>query len=113
MKQKKTRPRQVLPNPPFPTNHSNVEVSRKLWMPCRKVQRKDTKLCKVFHKKFNLRIKLISNKKQGRPENELSPEETKWLIEFMDRPDITYTNPGKKDQRYVGKENGKSKFVPI
>ena len=63
--------------------------------------------------KFNLRIKLTSNKKQGRPENELSPEETEWLIEFMDRPDITYTNPGKKDQRYVGKENGKSKFVPI
>ena len=56
---------------------------------------------------------LTSKKKQGRPENELSPEETEWLIKFMDRPDITYTNPGKKDQRYVGKENGKIKFVPI
>ena len=31
----------------------------------------------------------------------------------MDRLDTTYTNPGKKGQRYVGKENGKSKFVPI
>ena len=30
--------------------------------------------------KFSLRIKLTSNKKQGRPENELSPEETEWLI---------------------------------
>ena len=31
----------------------------------------------------------------------------------MDRHDITYTNPGEKDQLYIGKENGKSKFVPI
>ena len=31
----------------------------------------------------------------------------------MDRPNITHTNPRKKDQRYIGKENGKSKFVSI
>ena len=31
----------------------------------------------------------------------------------MDRPDITYTNPGKKGQLYICKDNGKSKFVPI
>jgi len=31
----------------------------------------------------------------------------------MERPDVTYTNPGRRDQRYIGKENGKSKFVPI
>ena len=31
----------------------------------------------------------------------------------MERPDITYTNPGRRDQKYIGKENGKSKFVPI
>ena len=53
------------------------------------------------------------NKKPGRPENDLTEEEIDWLSEFMKRPDITYTNPGKKDQRYIGKKDDKSMFVPI
>ena len=62
-------------------------------------------------KKFNLRI--VLNKSPWRPSNDLSENEVEWLCKFMEIPDITYTNPGKKDQRYIGKENGKSKFVPI
>ena len=31
----------------------------------------------------------------------------------MERPDITYTNPRRIVQKYIGKENGESKFVPI
>ena len=59
-----------------------------------------------------MRIKLV-HKKLGRPENALSDEEQTWLSKFLDRPDSTYTIPGKNNQRYVGKENGKSVFVPI
>ena len=55
----------------------------------------------------------MNNKSPGHPSNDLSEDEVEWLCKFMERPDITYTNPGKKDQRYIGKENGKSKFVPI
>lgn len=57
---------------------------------------KRKEIVQSLSQKFNLRI-MLTNKKQGRPENELSPDEIEWLIEFMDRPDITYTNPGKKD----------------
>ena len=55
----------------------------------------------------------MNNKNPGRPSNDLSEDEVEWLCKFMEGPDITYTNPGKKDQRYIGKENGKSKFVSI
>ena len=59
-----------------------------------------------------MRIKLY-HKKLGRPENELSDEEQTWLSKFLDSPDITYTNLGKNNQRYVGKENGNGLLVPI
>ena len=77
-----------------------------------KSPRKRSEIVQSLSKKFNLRINLAT-KKLGRPVNELSADEIEWLLEFMERPDVTYTNPGRKDQRYIGKENGKSKFVPI
>ena len=67
---------------------------------------------KSLASKSDLGIKL-DHKKQGRPENALSDEKQTWLSKFLDRPDITYINPGKNNERYVGKENGKSEFVPI
>ena len=71
-----------------------------------------SEIVQSLSKKFDLRINL-STKKPGRPGNELCTDEIDWLSEFMERPDITYTNPGRRDQKYIGKENGKSKFVPI
>ena len=73
---------------------------------------KRNEIVQSLSQKFNLRISL-SSKNLGRPENDLSEDEVEWSSQYMDRPNITYTNPGKKDQRYIGKENGKSKFVPI
>ena len=77
-----------------------------------KSPRKRSEIVQDLTKKFNLRIN-VAAKKPGRPVNEFSADEIEWLLEFMERPDVTYTNPGRKDQRYIGKENGKSKFVPI
>ena len=71
-----------------------------------------SEIVQSLSKKFDLRINL-STKKKGRPGNELCTDEIDWLSEFMERPDITYTNPRRRDQKYIGKENGKSKFVPI
>ena len=71
-----------------------------------------SEIVQSLSKKFDLRINL-STKKLGRPGNKLCTDEIDWLSEFMERPDITYTNPGRRDQKYIGKENGKSKFVPI
>ena len=44
--------------------------------------------------------------KRGKKKDELIDEELEWLKEFLDRPDISYMNPGKKDHVYVGKKNG-------
>ena len=44
--------------------------------------------------------------KRGKKKDELSDEQLKWLKEFIDRPDISYMNPGRKDHRYVGKKDG-------
>ena len=40
----------------------------------------------------------------------LSEEEKEWLLTFFDRPDITYINPGRKDNVYIGKGNGIRKY---
>ena len=77
-----------------------------------KSPRKRLETVQSLSKKFNLSINLAT-KKPGRPVNKLSADEIEWLLEFMERPDVTYTNAGRKDQRYIGKENGKSKFVLI
>ena len=58
--------------------------------------------------KYNLRVDLKENR--GRRRKELSDEEKMWLIEFLNRSDISYTNPGRKDNVYIGKFNGESKY---
>lgn len=42
----------------------------------------------------------------GRPRKSLIDEEKEWLIEFLARADMTYTNPGRKDNVYIGKIDG-------
>ena len=61
-------------------------------------------------KKFKLRIK-PNQSKAGRPKNELTESEKEWLKNFLDKPDITYVTPGRKDNSYVGKIDGKSQYV--
>ena len=60
-------------------------------------------------KKFQLRI-LPQQNNRGRPKQILDADEKSWLIDFLDRPDITYTMPGKRDQVYMGKVNGKKVY---
>ena len=57
-------------------------------------------------KKFQLRI-LPQQDNRGRPKQILDADEKSWLIDFLDCPDITYIMPGKRDQIYMGKVNGK------
>ena len=73
---------------------------------------KRTEIVKSLASKFDLQIKR-DRENLGRPKNSLSDEEQTWLSKFLDRPDITYTNSGKNNQWYVGKDNGKSVFVPL
>ena len=41
----------------------------------------------------------------GRPRKDLNEEEKRWLIDFLAQVDLIYTNPGRKDNVYIGKEN--------
>ena len=44
--------------------------------------------------------------KRGKKKDKLSDEELKSLKEFLDRPDISYMNPGRKDHVCIGKKDG-------
>ena len=46
--------------------------------------------------------------KKGRKYKYLNEEQTDQLKELMDRSDMTYTDPGKRDHGYIGKFEGKT-----
>ena len=75
-----------------------------------KSPRKRKEVISALSNKFKLRI-TPTQSKTGRPQNELTESEKKWLKNFLDKPDITYVNPGRKDHHYVGKVDGKSQYV--
>ena len=41
----------------------------------------------------------------------LTEEEQEWLVNVFNRPDLTCINPGRKDNVYVGKKDGKREYV--
>ena len=75
-----------------------------------KSSRKRKEVISALTNKFKLRIKPTQSK-AGRPKNELTESEKEWLKNFLDKPDITYVTPGRKDHSYVGKIDGKSQYV--
>ena len=66
-------------------------------------------MVKTLAKQFNLKIQ-YNKQSVGRPKNNLSPDELDWLTTFFERPDITYTLPGMKDHKYMGKKDGESVY---
>ena len=70
---------------------------------------KKTEVISNLAKKYNLKIQLKNNR--GRKPKVLSEEQEKWIIDFLERPEMTYTNPGRKDHVYIGKINGEKQFV--
>ena len=59
--------------------------------------------------KFKLRIK-PNQSKVGKPKNELNESEKEWLKNVLDKSDISYVTPGRKDLRYIGKVDGKNQY---
>ena len=47
---------------------------------------------------------------RGRPRKGLNDKAKIWLIQFLDRSDIFYTNPWRKNHIYIGKFDGESKY---
>ena len=95
----------------FSQHHIKSRSLQKVEKSLPKSPRKRSEIVGALVDKFQLRIKLTGKSKRGRPKNEFTTDELAWLLEFLNRPDITYTTPGRKDQRYVGKIDGKSQFV--
>lgn len=60
-------------------------------------------------KKYEIKIDL--GPKRGRKLIEMSEENVAWLTNILERSDITYMNPGKNDNVYIGKVDGISQFV--
>ena len=56
------------------------------------------------------KLRINSQVNRGRPHKELIDKEKIWLIAFLDRSDIFYTNPGHKNHIYIGKFDGESKY---
>ena len=50
------------------------------------------------------------NMKRGRKPKELMDEEKQWIWYSLDRADLTYINPGRKDHVYIGKKDGEQQY---
>ena len=72
--------------------------------------RKKVEIIQSLASKYQIRIKMHENR--GRPRKELSEEKKDWMIEFLSRSDMTYTNPGRQDNVYIGKVDGERKYLP-
>ena len=71
---------------------------------------KKTEVIKGLASKYELRIQ-FNNKKRGKTEKVINDEQTIYLDEFFERPDITYIDPDRKDHVYLGKADGE-KHMP-
>ena len=60
--------------------------------------------------KYQIRIQLKET--PGRPRKNLNDDKKVWLIEVLVRSDLTYTNPGRADNVYIGKIDGEQKYLP-
>ena len=59
--------------------------------------------------RYQLRIQY--QEKRGRKPDLLTEEEQEWLVNVFERPDITYINPGRKDNVCVLQKDGKREYV--
>ncbi|XP_066932919.1 glutamic acid-rich protein-like [Clytia hemisphaerica] len=94
--------------PAFRTKQSLQRSVKKVERLLPKSPRKKSEVIRGLASKY-MRIQFC--KKRGRKEKVLSDEQLKYLDDFFERPDITYTNPGRKDHVYLGKVNGEKLFA--
>ena len=62
---------------------------------------KRSEIIRSLAKRFQ--VDMEAERKKGRPKLILNDAEKDWLKNFFDRPDISYTTPGRRDQVYIGK----------
>ena len=52
----------------------------------------------------------MNKKKTGCKATELTDEEKQWIVDTLDRSDLTYVNPGRKDHVYIRKKDRKRQY---
>ena len=52
----------------------------------------------------------MNKKKTRRKATELKEEEKQWIVDNLDRADLTYVNPGRKDHVYICKKDGERQY---
>ena len=52
----------------------------------------------------------MNKKKTGRKATEFTDEEKQWIVDTLDRADLIYVNPGRKDHVYIGKKDRKGQY---
>ena len=67
-------------------------------------------MIKNLASKYQIRIQLKETR--GRPRKNLSDDKKAWLIEVLGRSDLTYTNPGRAGNVYIGKIDGERQYLP-
>lgn len=72
--------------------------------------RKKLEILQNLASKYQIRVKLHEHR--GRPRKLLTQEKKDWMYDFLSRSDMTYTNPGRKDTKYIKKVNGERTYLP-
>ena len=70
--------------------------------------RKKFEVIESLAKKFKLRINLEN--KTGRRKKEISEEEDKWIEEFLQRAEVSYTTSGREETVYIGMLNDNTNY---
>lgn len=93
----------------FQQSNQRLGVSAEMKKHYHGAQGKKMKSSVLLAKKYQLRISL-NPKKTGRKPTELTEEEKQWLCNSLDRADLTYINPGRRDHVYIGKKDGQRQY---
>ena len=93
------------PSTSFSTKQAKARSIRRAEKALPQSPRKKNEILGSLAKKYKLRI-LTNKKKTGRKATELTDEEKQWIADTLDRADLTYVNPGRKDV-YIGKKGRK------
>ena len=94
----------------FSTKQSRSRSLKKAEVNLPQSPRKKAEVIKNLASKYQIRIQLKETR--GRPRKNLSDDKKAWLIEVLGRSDLTYTNPGRADNVYIGKIDGERQYLP-
>ena len=98
------------PSPQQPFKHRSTKI-RSLKKAESALPKSPSKRKEIVKKLATSELRWKFQSRRGRKKNDLNEEQREWLLEFLDRPDISTQTPGRKDHVYCGKENGEKKFL--